>query len=41
MNTIDGKLSGKAMKIDDDGALVIFNKKNIRVLAGDITHLKN
>ncbi len=38
--TKKGKINGKAIKIDDDGALVIFNKKNIRVLAGDIIHLQ-
>jgi len=37
--TRDGKISGKAIKIDDDGALIISNKKNTRVLAGDIIHL--
>jgi BirA family biotin operon repressor/biotin-[acetyl-CoA-carboxylase] ligase len=41
LTTNEGEKSGKAIKIDDDGALVIFNKKNSRVLAGDITHLKN
>ena len=39
--TNEGEKSGKAIKIDDDGALVIFDKKNIRVLVGDITHLTN
>ena len=39
--TNEGKKNGKAIKIDDDGALIIFNKKNIRVIAGDITHLTN
>ncbi|TFH01892.1 MAG: biotin--[acetyl-CoA-carboxylase] ligase, partial [Nitrosopumilus sp.] len=38
-STNDGKVRGKAVKIDDDGALVVFDKKNIRVLSGDITHL--
>jgi BirA family biotin operon repressor/biotin-[acetyl-CoA-carboxylase] ligase len=41
LTTNEGKQSGTAIKIDDDGALIIFNKKNIRVLAGDITHLTN
>lgn len=41
LNTNYGKISGKAIKIDDDGALVVSNKKNIRVLAGDIIHLPN
>ncbi|HUU48131.1 MAG TPA: biotin--[acetyl-CoA-carboxylase] ligase [Nitrosopumilaceae archaeon] len=38
-STNDGKVRGKAVKIDDDGALVVFDKKNIRVLSGDIAHL--
>jgi len=39
LNTDDGKIKGIAVKIDDDGALVISeNKKNIRVTSGDITH---
>ena len=37
--TKEGKISGKATKIDDDGALIISDKKNYRVLAGDIIHL--
>jgi BirA family biotin operon repressor/biotin-[acetyl-CoA-carboxylase] ligase len=40
LTTNEGKIRGKAIRIDDDGALVIFDKKNSRVLAGDITHLK-
>ncbi len=39
--TKEGKITGKAVKIDDDGALVISNKKNTRVIAGDIIHLPN
>lgn len=40
MNTENGKITGKAIRIDDDGALVISeNGKNSRVLAGDIIHL--
>ncbi len=35
----EGKIRGKAIKIDDDGALVISGKKNTRILAGDIIHL--
>ena len=35
----EGKIRGKAIKIDDDGALVIAGKKNIRILAGDVIHL--
>jgi len=39
LTTKEGKISGKAIKIDDDGALVISDKKNTRVIAGDIIHL--
>jgi BirA family biotin operon repressor/biotin-[acetyl-CoA-carboxylase] ligase len=40
LNTDDGKIKGKAIKIDDDGALVILeNKKNRRITSGDITYL--
>ncbi|WP_428324042.1 biotin--[acetyl-CoA-carboxylase] ligase [Nitrosopumilus sp.] len=40
LNTIDGEVKGKAVKIDDDGALVVSNNKNTsRVIAGDIIHL--
>jgi BirA family biotin operon repressor/biotin-[acetyl-CoA-carboxylase] ligase len=40
INTINGKMKGKAIKIDEDGALVILeNKKIHRVIAGDIIHL--
>ncbi len=39
MNTGKGKINGKAIRIDDDGALVISqNNKNKRVIAGDIIH---
>jgi len=38
--TEDGKIKGKAIKIDDDGALVISsNKKNKRITSGDIIHI--
>jgi len=37
--TKEGKISGKAIKIDNDGALVISDKKNTRVIAGDVIHL--
>ena len=37
--TNEGKTQGRAIRIDDDGALVIFGKKNTRILAGDIIHL--
>ena len=39
--TKEGKITGKAVKIDEDGALVISNKKITRVIAGDIIHLPN
>ncbi len=40
LNTTYGKIKGKAIKIDEDGALVVSNNdKSIRVIAGDITHL--
>jgi BirA family biotin operon repressor/biotin-[acetyl-CoA-carboxylase] ligase len=39
LSTNDGKIRGKAIRIDDDGALVVFDKKNIRVLSGDVTHM--
>jgi len=36
--TSDGKITGKALRIDEDGALVIKGKiKNHRILAGDVT----
>lgn len=38
VETIHGKIIGKAIRIDDDGALVITNaNKEHRVIAGDIT----
>ncbi|TRZ69399.1 MAG: biotin--[acetyl-CoA-carboxylase] ligase, partial [Nitrosopumilaceae archaeon] len=40
LSTEDGKIKGKAIKIDDDGALVILeNKKNRRIISGEITYL--
>ena len=39
LETKGGKITGKAIRIDDDGALVIADKKKTRVLAGDIVHL--
>ena len=39
MKTKEGMLTGKALRIDSDGALVIRDKKNFRILAGDIVHL--
>lgn len=40
LNTIDAKIKGKAMRIDEDGALVVSeNGKTNRIIAGDIIHL--
>jgi BirA family biotin operon repressor/biotin-[acetyl-CoA-carboxylase] ligase len=40
LRTDDGKINGKAIKIDEDGALVISeNKKTRRITSGDITYL--
>ncbi|NQV39236.1 MAG: biotin--[acetyl-CoA-carboxylase] ligase [Nitrosopumilus sp.] len=40
LNTSDSKIKGKAIKIDDDGALVVSeNNKSHRIIAGDIIHL--
>ena len=40
LDTIEGKIKGKAIKIDDDGALIISNNGNTeRIIAGDIIHL--
>jgi BirA family biotin operon repressor/biotin-[acetyl-CoA-carboxylase] ligase len=40
LNTEKGKIKGNAVRIDDDGALVILeNKKHKRVIAGDIKHV--
>ena len=40
LNTIDTKIKGKAIRIDEDGALVVSeNNKQHRVIAGDIIHL--
>lgn len=40
LNTDDGKISGRAIRIDDDGALVVSeNNKNKRITSGDITYL--
>ena len=41
LNTIDGEVKGKAIRIDEDGALVVSNNKSTdRVIAGDIIHTK-
>jgi len=40
INTHQGKVKGEAIKIDNDGGLIIKNKeKNRKIFAGDITHL--
>ena len=40
INTINGKIKGKAQRIDEDGALVVSNKNgNSRIIAGDVIHL--
>ena len=40
LNMVDSKIKGKAIKIDDDGALIVSDKnKNYRAIAGDIIHL--
>jgi len=40
LDTSDGKIKGKALKIDDDGALIVsHNNKINRIIAGDIIHL--
>jgi BirA family biotin operon repressor/biotin-[acetyl-CoA-carboxylase] ligase len=40
ISTDEGKIKGKAIKIDHDGSLVILeNKKNRRITSGDITHI--
>ena len=39
VETINGKINGKAIKIDHDGALVLSNNNKIqRIIAGDIKH---
>lgn len=43
IDTIEGKIKGKAIKIDEDGALVVAidesNKRFERIIAGDVTYL--
>jgi len=40
IDTIDGKIKGKTIRIDEDGTLIISeNNKSHKVIAGDIVHL--
>jgi len=40
LDTIDGKIKGEAIKIDEDGTLIVSEKnKTSRIIAGDIIHL--
>lgn len=40
LDTGNGKIKGKAIKIDDDGALIVSdNNKISRIIAGDVIHL--
>ena len=39
LNTREGKIKGKAIKIDEDGALILNDSKNSKIIAGDIVHL--
>ena len=40
ITTSDGKITGKSMRIDNDGALIIKNKTKVqRILAGDISNI--
>ena len=40
MHTVNGTISGKAIKIDEDGGLIIkVKEKTNKVFAGDIIHL--
>ena len=40
LNTVNRKIKGKAIRIDEDGALVVSeNNKQHRIIAGDIIHL--
>jgi len=39
INTTDGKIKGKAVKIDEDGALIVENDKTHKIIAGDVIHL--
>ena len=41
IETVNGKIKGKAMKIDDDGSLVVnSNNKITKIIAGDVIHLQ-
>jgi BirA family biotin operon repressor/biotin-[acetyl-CoA-carboxylase] ligase len=40
LDTREGRIKGKAIKIEEDGALIVSdNNKNNRIIAGDIIHL--
>ena len=40
LDTIGGRIKGKATKIDDDGALIVAHSNKVdRILAGDVIHL--
>lgn len=40
IDTLDGKVKGKAIKIDDDGALIVAKGNSTeRIVAGDVNHL--
>jgi len=40
IDTVNGKIKGKASKIDEDGGLLVKDKGNItKIIAGDIVHL--
>ena len=40
IDTEQGKVKGEAVKIDDDGGLIVKDKdKNRKIFAGDIVHL--
>jgi len=39
INTTDGKIKGTAVRIDEDGALVVENDKTHRIISGDVIHL--
>lgn len=40
IDTVNGKIKGRATRIDGDGALVVSNRKwSSRVIAGDVVHL--